>query len=98
MRGDQPVSSAALPIVSCIDKTLSQACQGLSRAAVAVFEPHDIVELGGRRLEDDRVFQCLPAVDDTRADAESRARGHDLGLGNANARLGDLDLDLSLLQ
>ena len=37
------------------------------------FEPHDVLDLRCRDLEDDRVLQRLDAMDGTRSDAKGRA-------------------------
>src|SRR5437762_14378508 len=63
---------------------LTQMCQGLRRArpgpAVAILEPHDVVQLGRRDLEDRRVLERRDPVDRARAEMEARPRSDHLGI------------------
>src|SRR3954452_21148222 len=83
MRADQPVSAAAAPTVSGpgIRPTLAQACEGLrcrrALAPVGVLEPHHVVELRGRDLEDGRVLERGHAMDGARAVVERVAGATD---------------------
>ena len=42
-------------------------------AAVAIFEAHDVIELSGARLENDRVLQGCHPVSSTRAEMDCLA-------------------------
>src|SRR5262245_15533750 len=61
-------------------------------APVPVFEPHDVVELGRRGLEDEGVLERAPAVYDPGREAERAAGADDLDVGRT-PRLPDLELD-----
>src|SRR5947207_8074431 len=61
-------------------------------SSVAVFEAHDVLELGRRDLEDGRVLDRTEPVDGPRHEAEGRARADHLGLQDALARRAGLQL------
>src|SRR5688572_27479078 len=62
------------------------------RAAVTVFQPDDVVQLGRRGLEHERVLERAPPVHDARREAERAAGADDLHVRGA-PRLPHLELD-----
>src|ERR1044072_3418232 len=65
-------------------------------AAGSVFEADDVVEVGRRDLEDERVLERGDAVHRPRPDAERRARTDDLRTRYRIARRAHLDLGSAL--
>src|SRR5919109_533243 len=61
-------------------------------APVAVFEPDDVVAVGGRDLEDRRVFERQHSMDGARGEVERSPGPHDLLLQHRIARGAQLDL------
>src|SRR5262249_55137110 len=68
-----------------------------SLAAVAVFEPDDVVEVGGRDLDDLRVVDRRDPVDRPRTESERRAWADDLVLEDGVAGGAELELGPALL-
>src|SRR4051794_10168602 len=95
MRGDQPVCRAACPTVSASTAPEPyHACVKVlgAAAAVPVFEPHDVVEVRRRDLEDERVVERGDAVHGARPEAEGGTRADDLRRGSRVAGSAHLDL------
>src|SRR5205807_10550744 len=69
---------------------------GGALAAVAVLEPHDVVEVGRRDLEDRGVLEGRDPVDRARTEAEACSRADDLLLEDGSSCGAELDLGPAL--
>src|ERR687888_765073 len=98
MRADQPVSAAAAPTVRSSDigpkltTSVSRLRLGGPLPPVGVLEPHDVVELGRRDLEDGRVLERRDAVDGAGHVAERGTGTDDLVLQHRIADVAELQL------
>src|SRR5262249_56466549 len=100
IRGDQPVWAAAFPTgtpsMASDPNTTVSGLRG-SLAAVAVFEPDDVVQLGGRDLDDLRIVDRGHPMHRPRPETERRARPDHLLLEHRVAGGAELQLRPSLL-
>src|ERR671933_305220 len=95
MRGAHPLCVAASRTVSAsIGGNLNTTMSGFARPspAVLVLEPHDVVEVRSRNLQDGRVLEGADAVHRPRREVEGSAGGDDLLLEDCLSRLPELEL------
>src|SRR6266496_5093490 len=77
--------------------------RGIARAPVPVFEPHDVVEVRGRDLEEERVLERDQPVYHPRRDVEARSGLYDLraqlvgAFSDLEARSPAMDVDRLVL-
>src|ERR1700694_5498533 len=62
----------------------------LVASSVSVLQPHDVVELRGRHLQDCRVLDGRDSMDSAGTDAKGGTRAHDLRLRELLAGRGDV--------